>query len=566
MDAIKDEWSRATGAHEVHGAIDQEYRRIGGTKSLLGFPTSDETAGAAGTGAAGAGGAGGGGAAADMSHCDKSGRQIGPRGYVYMPPCAPVWHGGDNGGATMTGVDATHINYVLYASQSNAQVNAILATQGLAATAQQGCEGLRAFNTEVNKRWEHYGRTFVSLDGPGANKGSAQNTGSCHTPFFQGQCQLTPPDPPCNRAEAKVVAAMHPAIVLAPIADTAFYDELTKDHVIVVGGGEAPESYYDQASPYLYGLLMDGTRQALIDAEYWCRKLNAKPASHAGADVTTARGWGNPPTSVPIRKLAISFPENNGDEVFKLSVDYFKSLVTGKMCNTPGGVLELPYASDINTAQQQSQNAVQQMIQNHITTSACWCDPIAPAFGTATEQSQGYFPEQWILGVGLIDYDQLGRLYAPQEWAHAFGASDLALSRPFADSDAPTWFQDAGDPGEPVVPDNAVTPFFSLMGSGFQLAGPRPTPDRIHQGLMGAPTQGGWALTHDQHLILVGFKPPSPFTAAEDTREVYWSQSRPSEVDNKPGSYCPVAGGHRYNLGEWPGGDPDVFDPATNGC
>ena len=65
---------------------------------------------------------------------------------------------------------------------------------------------------------------------------------------------------------------------------------------------------------------------------------------------------------------------------------------------------------------------------------------------------------------------------------------------------------------------------------------------------------------------MVGFKPPSPFTAAEDVREVYWSQSRPSEVDGKPGSYCPVDGGHRYNLGEWPTGDPDVFDPGRNGC
>jgi len=562
----------AAGPGSANAAVSGGAATGPGGVAVGGSAAAGATAGAPGV-AGGGGGTGPAGpngaataAAADLSHCDKNGRQIGPPGYVYMPPCAPVWHGGDNGGTTMTGVDATHINYVFYASQSNAQVNAILATQGLASTAQQGCEALRAFNTEVNKRWEHYGRTFVSLDGPSANKGSAQDTGSCHTPFFQGQCQLTPPDPPCNRAEAKVIVAMHPAIVLAPIADTALYDELAKDHIIVIGGGEGPESYYDQANGYLYGLLMDGTRQALYTAEYWCKKLNNKPAKFAGPDVTTARGWGNPPTAVPVRKVAVSFPENNGDEVFKLSVDYFKSLVTGKMCNTPGGVLELPYASDINTAQQQSQNAVQQMIQNHITTGICWCDPIAPVFGTAAEHSQGYFPEQLIIGVGLIDYDQLGRLYDPQEWAHAFGVSDLALSPPFAKSDAPQWFVDAGDSGQATVPDNAISPFFSLMGSGFQLAGPKPTPQKIHDGLTSAPLEGGWALTHDPHMILVGFKAPSPYTAAEDTREVYWSQTRPSEVDGKPGSYCPVNGGQRYNLGEWGTGDPDAFDPAHNGC
>src|SRR5436190_2037818 len=30
-------------------------------------------------------------AAADLSKCDKNGRQIGPPGYKLMPPCSPVW-------------------------------------------------------------------------------------------------------------------------------------------------------------------------------------------------------------------------------------------------------------------------------------------------------------------------------------------------------------------------------------------------------------------------------------------------------------------------------------------
>jgi hypothetical protein len=37
-------------------------------------------------------------------------------------------------------------------------------------------------------------------------------------------------------------------------------------------------------------------------------------------------------------------------------------------------------------------------------------------------------------------------------------------------------------------------------------------------------------------------------------------------VDQKPGSYCPVDKGHRYDLGEWVAGNPDVFDTNTNGC
>src|SRR5579859_6853276 len=66
---------------------------------------------------------------ADMSKCDKNGRQIGPPGYKLMPPCVPVWHGGDNGGSTMTGVTKDAINFIVYVTQGNAEVNAILATQ-----------------------------------------------------------------------------------------------------------------------------------------------------------------------------------------------------------------------------------------------------------------------------------------------------------------------------------------------------------------------------------------------------------------------------------------------------
>jgi hypothetical protein len=42
-------WSAATGAHEVHGAILQEYGQLGGSGSILGLPTSDEVAGGAGS-------------------------------------------------------------------------------------------------------------------------------------------------------------------------------------------------------------------------------------------------------------------------------------------------------------------------------------------------------------------------------------------------------------------------------------------------------------------------------------------------------------------------------------
>ncbi|HVV35793.1 MAG TPA: hypothetical protein VHC63_04260 [Acidimicrobiales bacterium] len=287
---------------------------------------------------------------ADMSKCDKTGHQIGPPGYKLMPPCVPVWHGGDNGGATMTGVTKDAINFVVYVAQGNAEVNAILATQGLAASAEQSCEARAAFYKEINKGYfETYGRKFVAMDGPGANKGSTQQS-PCNFPYFQGQCALTPPDPPCGLAEAKVIASMHPAFVIGTYGDS-MSEYLASQHIIVLGGGSAPGEYYQERTPYYYGILMDGYRQADLDAEYWCKRMNAKPAVQAGADVKTTRNWGKAPGETPVRKLAAIFPETNGDESSFLSVKRFKENVTGKMCNSPGGVLMIPYQSDITTAQ-----------------------------------------------------------------------------------------------------------------------------------------------------------------------------------------------------------------------
>ncbi|MEY2469698.1 MAG: hypothetical protein QOF21_2396 [Actinomycetota bacterium] len=502
-------------------------------------------------------------AATDRSRCDKNGKQIGPPGYKNMPDCVSVWKGGDNGGATMTGVTDKTINFVAYVAKGDAEVNAILATQGLAASAEQACEAKQAFFEEINKYWELYGRKFVSLDGPGANKGSTQND-NCHFPFFQGQCTLTPPDPPCQQAEAKVIASMKPAFVLGP--GNTMAEELARQHIITLGGGSAPYSYYEERAPYYYGLLMDGFRQARFDSEYWCKKLNGKPTAHAGTDVMTTRRWGATPGQPPTRKLAVIFPETNGDETVRLSVEKFKSYITGGTCNTPGGVLMIPYASDITTAQQQSVNVVQQLIDNHITTVACWCDPIAPVFLTQNMSKQAYFPEHWLLGVFLMDYDVLGRLYDSSEWIHAFGVSDLGQGQPFAQTDAARWWADSGRPGLPDATENATLPFFSLMATSFHVAGARPTPERIHAGLTAIEPFASWQATHDPHNIKIGFRPPSEWTAAMDTREVYWSATRTSEIDGKPGSYCPVNGGRRFDLGEWLTGDPVVFNRDANGC
>jgi hypothetical protein len=488
----------------------------------------------------------------DRSHCDANGRQIGVT--FYMPPCAPVWHGGDNGGPTMNGVTANKINYIIYIAQGNAEVNAILNTEGLAATPNQFCQAFTAFQLELNKRWEHYGRAYNSLNGPGNHSGLAEETNGCQFPFFQGQCSLTPPDPPCERAEADLIAStMHPAIVLAPVADQSFYNELGKDHVIVAGGENQPDVYHTNVAPYFWDAFQSGTRALAVSAEYYCKKLYGKPVQFAGSDVEHP---GSPLAPPPRRKAAIIFPATNGDPTYKISADQFVHAITGGECGSPAdSVKEYPYQSDITTAQQQSTTTVTELQQSGVTTVVFYGDPIAPVFLTTTANNQNYHPEYMLTGTGLVDYDVLGQLYNPNEWQHAFGISTLPDGIPFDQTDAVKAANDANGTGSQLDhTENLAWTYYTFMGSAFQLAGPKPTPDVMQAGLFGAPPIGG-----DPIHPLAEYGRSNEYTGLRDDREVYWCKAAISPYNNQPGEYVAVDGGRRFQLGQIASGNPRVF-------
>jgi hypothetical protein len=363
---------------------------------------------------------------------------------------------------------------------------------------------------------------------------------------------------------------MKPAIVLAEHQDDAFYDELTRNHIMAVSTATTPYplATYQRAAPYYYGIFMDGNRQANFDAEYWCKKLNNKPAVHAGSDVTSTRNWGPRPGVTPTRKVAVIYPQD-GDNLNKANVDLFAKLVSGgagSMCKTPGGVLRLAYSQDISTSATQTQTVMNQLLQNHITTVMCWCDPLAPVYLTQSAKANNYYPEHFLVGEGLMDTDALPRLYDQSEWAHAFGVSAVYEMPPFAQSDATKAWQDTGHTGSPPTDQALYIYPYLFLGNAFMEAGPSPTPEGIHQGLLALGNNGGWAKLHNPHLIRWGLDSKSPWTFAEDVREVYWNTNRRSSSDGSAGSYCPVAKGRRYNPGEFAVGNPDVFNPAKNGC
>lgn len=528
------------------GGIGSGVNGISGAAGTNGSAPS-QAGGTGGSGPSQVGGTGGGsgGAGSVRDAGCINGRQQGPT--YYMPACSATYNPDPR--STMNGVTPTEIKYVYYVAQGNAEVNAILNQEGLAETPQQACANGKAWTAELQKRWEFYGRKLVSLDGPGQNSGSAE--GRCGYSFFQGQCNLTPPDIPCYQAEADVIASMKPAFVVAPIAYPAFFIRLAQDHIVVIGGSAGaeniPEAFYQQLAPYYYNEFPSGTQTAQQLAEFYCKKLVGRPVQFAGkgaADVIPLTG------SAPIRRLGIIYPDN-GDGIVKMVADQLAQLVAG--CGAQG-TQEYNYASNITTAQQQSTTMVAAIKQAHVTTVVCLCDPIAPVFFTNTLDQQQYHPEFLIPGSGLLDYDVLAQLYNPNEMRYAFGPSELTDAIPFSQSDAVKAWQDAGNSGQPDNSANLSWSYFSAMGTALQAAGPDLTPATIRSGLSAQPGEGGIPTE-----ALTAYRDPYPWTAIKDFREVWYCPTANSPINNQPGSYQPAFGGKRFQLGQLSGGTTEFF-------
>lgn len=496
-------------------------------------------------GQTGSNGSGTGTAVADPACVN--GRQAGPT--FYMPPCSPTY---TPAASPMMGVTSSQIRFIYYLPMGNAEVNAILNEENLAATPQQECQAVQAFTTELNKRWELYGRKFVSLDGPGNHSGSTEGGSSCNFPFFQGQCNLTPPDIPCYEAEADLIASMKPAIVIAPAVYPQFYFRLAQDHVLVIGGSAGaeniPESYFDQLAPYYYNVFPSGTQTAQQLAEFYCKKMVNHPVQFAGQgpnDVIPVTG------GAPIRKLGIVYPSNNGDTTIKQVADYLSQLVA--QCGGQG-TQEYSYASDITTAQQQTNTTVAAIKSAHVTTVVCLCDPIAPVFLTGGLDQQGYHVEWLTPGSGLLDYDVLGQLYNKNEMRYAFGPSELTEAIPFANTDAVKAWQDAGNSGQPDQTQNLNWGYFTMAGTMFQLGGPGVSLASIRQGMNGFPAYGG-----DPVHETIDYRTPFSWTGIKDFREVWFCPTQTSPINGQPGAYVEAFSGHRFQIGQLSGGDSEMF-------
>lgn len=513
------------------GVADPTSGFSGGTNGTSGSSggTSGGTSGgeSGGSGAAAGGGGGAQAVAGDTSHC-KDGKQMGI--IRNPPPCVPKFVG-NNGGATYQGVTDTEIKVVYFSSKPSEAVDAVLAPQGLATTEQQNIESMQAYFDFMNKHLETYGRKLKMIR-------------------VVGDCPTTPPDyDKCFAAAQEVVKIKPFAVIWGTSLYAEVFDVWAKNGIVTLGGQHFDESFYSQRRPFRYDTFMSGTQTADHIVDYYCKKMAKGTATHAGRNIHPTIGGRETP-----RKLGVVTPE------IEANVLNAKRVIAGvKACGGQAVDEVFTYESDIERATEQTQATVQKHIAEKVTTTVCMCDPIAPAFFTAGLSGNSYYPEFLMPGLGLLDYDKLGRLYDKRTMEHAFGPSHLGLNIPLDDTDQGRAWRDVGNEGHPCGDNGCgVTwSYAALVGFGVHLAGPNLNPLTFEKAVLDTlPDSGG---TPDSPLANYG---PGDYTGLGDAKEVYWSETARSSLDNQPGAYVPVAGGKRYRAGQWPGGLDQIPVPA----
>lgn len=460
-----------------------------------------------------------------------------PAPWNYMPPC--VTFNGTNGGATMPGVTDKEIRFVWYQGVTPAFLAAIGSQAGLSFTEQQLCQSLTGYTRVVNKRYQLYGRHFVSLDGPGSHSGMAQGSSSCRAPYFQGDsCDST--DAACWRAQADVIAAMkpRPAFVIGNVqVQVPFLDELAKKGIPVLGQGSAA-SFTEGRAPYVWDWQMSMENVASFGAEYFCKKLAGRPVKYAAAEVLQS---GTNPTIPPTRKIAIVHDVPVPD-TFTPGAKAFMKTVKG--CGG-GDVAEFPFDANVNTIAQDMQTIAAKIKLGGYTTVYLYMDLIAAIPLTNNLSSEQWRPELVLAGAGAIDDDKLAQLMNPDAYRYAFGPSLTNFGLQPAAYDYYKAYRDAGYTDEPTQLGQNIWSYFWIAGDMFQVGGPSPSIASIQRGMFALPVLGGTKA----HPGMKFGVPGDSYLAQRDIREVWWCPTK-NGPNGRAGAYVGVLDDRRFQHGQ----------------
>jgi hypothetical protein len=451
------------------------------------------------------------------------------------PVCvAPFAEGDDNGGATARGVTADAI--VVVAVTPNDEQTAIQVEQGgtpprhqvtgQVGTMEDALTDLLAAYSEIYETW---GRD-VELK-------FVQSTGD---------------DEAAQRADVVTVKQLDPFAVIdaTPTGLGVLETTLAADKYLVFGYATTTDDAIAQA-PYRWGQA-DQTASLINTAEFAGKQLVGKKAVYAGDDDMHGE----------TRVFGIVYPEG------VVNLDFFSEEFEQYGGKIPPGAV-FTYTSngstvgDPVTAQQQAPTIITKLKSLGVNNVIMFTD--ASMTGALTEQAtqQEYMPEWTIAAYQYQDLALLARGYDQDQWAHAFGISNLFPctedngSSCSTSVSALTWYW-----GENTA--TSSTPGGAYMGwlmNGIHLAGPDLTVKNFKKGYFAAPASGGAATGSPASFQTgygrtVGLPYDEYLSLNTDFAPVWWdsestglSQIFPTTAQ---GVEWYLDGAKRYRAGQWP--------------
>lgn len=484
-----------------------------------GASPSGEGGGAAAAGGDGGGGDGGGGANAGVAPCPDRTHQV--PGDPYSPPCYAF--SGDNGGATHQGVTADEIVVAvrLLEGPTAAEIFADISGESVQDSPEAYRDTVVALAEYFSDRFQMYGRRLRVEFYRGEGSGASELLG--------------------GGKERALADAVHVAKEIGAFADISaitipYADALARQGIVNIGAPYPSREWFEARRPYSWSLFPDGTN--VVEAGAAAFKARFPPGSvaeHAGPSLQ-----GKP------RVFGVVAPEN---QEYQESAQAFI-----REANAAGLTIsvELRYKLDISSMPNQASNVIAQLKDKGVTTVICACDPVMLALGMTPKANEQRYEPEWVTsGLAFVDQDIVGQLIDSKQWSRAFGIAYNAQPEPLGGSFPYHAYKQVRPHDEPAFGVEELYYQMYLLTLGIQLAGPNLTPETFEAGMYAYPGGSG-------PRGLWGFG-PGDHTPTDDFREIWWSPTRISGQNNKPGAWVELNGGARWTPANPPTGPAGFF-------
>ena len=468
-----------------------------------------------------------------VENCDpQTGRIMMPT--VYAPPCVPAFEG-DNGGATSTGVTADTIKVALYVPQGSSDIRSVL--QGAIDSPEAISASQQAYVDMLGDLLETYGREveLVRFEATGAMD-----------------------DEVAARADAiRLAEEVQPfASMGGPPMTMAYAEELANRGILCFDCGlAAPDSFIQDNAPFIWGPLPSPEQYLLTIGDYIFNRVQGRKASFAGDREMRERErvFGvvrfeqKIPVFTELTKLVMTISEANGLEPAANEV----------------------YVFDLEKMPERAATIVAKLKAAEVTTVMFLGDPIMPIYLTQAATEQDYFPEWLVTGTVLTDTTAMGRYYDQEQWAHAFGLSNLPVQTPLEVGEAyrlHEWY--FGEPPAARKTSQLVYQQLFLLLLGIHLAGPDLNPASFRDGMFHYPVSGGGVTAprisfgRNGLFISESLGKRIDYLGIDDMAEIWWDAEAegPDETGAMgKGMWRYASGGTRYLPGDMPDRPTDAF-------